>query len=91
MLIIESPIKGYTGISAGVGFALGKAMVKRLTPTQKRYFEKKGYVITNDEVKKEQATAVPGIDNLQPATAVTPVNSNVSNNPMGFEDPSMIE
>ena len=42
MKIIESPVKGYTGISAGVGFALGRALVKELTPTQEAYFRKKG-------------------------------------------------
>ena len=51
MIMIESPVKGYTGISAGVGFALGKAMVKELTPTQKRYFEKKGYSIKEEDEK----------------------------------------
>lgn len=49
MVIIESPVKGYTGISAGVGFALGKALVKELTPTQENYFKKKGYYIKDDD------------------------------------------
>lgn len=61
MFIIESPVKGYTGISAGVGFALGKALVKELTPTQENYFRKKGYKITEDKEnisEQEEATKV---------------------------------
>lgn len=51
MITIESPVKGYTGISAGVGFAIGKALVKELTPTQENYFKKKGYVINKEDEK----------------------------------------
>ena len=56
MKIIESPVKGYTGISAGVGFALGRALVKELTPTQEAYFRKKGYKIHEDNEKVENST-----------------------------------
>lgn len=66
MKIIESPVKGYTGISAGVGFALGKAMVKKLTPTQENYFRKKGYKIIEDkeDISEQEETVKSNLDDL---------------------------
>ena len=49
MLQIKSPVKNYTGISANIGFAKGIAIVNKLSPTQKAYFEKKGYEISEFE------------------------------------------
>lgn len=68
MIIIESPVKGYTGISAGVGFAIGKALVKELTPTQEEYFRKKGYKITEDD------------ENVSKQKEVTIADSNILTN-----------
>ena len=68
MVIIESPVKGYTGISAGVGFALGKALVKELTPTQENYFKKKGYSIKDDDESESKNDDISKVNTLQSNT-----------------------
>lgn len=79
MIHIESPVKGYTGISAGIGFALGKALVPSLTETQKRYFEKRGYIIN----EKTENTVNPEV--VETSEIVGEFNTS------SFADPSMIE
>jgi len=58
MLKIEAPVKEYTGISAGIGFAMGVALVeeKDLRKTQKEYFKKKGYKIAKYNSKTAVTT-----------------------------------
>lgn len=74
MVVIESPVKGYTGISAGVGFALGKALVRELTPTQEAYFRKKGYVINKEEENNSSNSEVTQTTNLTSNSEVSGPN-----------------
>lgn len=76
MIIIESPVRGYTGISAGIGFAIGKALAKELTPTQEEYFRKKGYVIKKEQENEIKHENVAKVDTLQHDTAI---NNNDEN------------
>lgn len=76
MITIESPVKGYTGISAGVGFAIGKALVKELTPTQEEYFRKKGYTIKKEQENEIKHEFVTKADTLQ--TRIEENNNNLN-------------
>lgn len=84
MKIIESPVKGYTGISAGVGFALGKALVKELTPTQEKYFIKKGYSIKDDNDTNAHQGEASKVDTLVQTSVSNDDNNNLNTNSVDF-------